>query len=64
MMRLVGLFNAGARESVEMLYQFTAPFIVDSSRFERTFLAAATPLSTGIERTVAWYRDQRAGAGR
>ncbi len=57
MMRLAGLFVPGARASVEMMYEFTAPFVVDSSRFEGTFGMTATPIETGIERTVAWYRE-------
>ena len=30
MMRLAGLFIPGAKESVEMMYEFTTPFVVDS----------------------------------
>jgi nucleoside-diphosphate-sugar epimerase len=55
-MRLFGLFNAGARETVEMLYEFEKPFIVDSSRFERAFEVQATPLPQVIRETVAWFR--------
>lgn len=58
MMTLVGLFNIGARESVEMMYEFERPFVVDSSRFERTFGVSPTPLAESIRRTVAWYRAQ------
>ena len=57
MMRLVGLFIPAARASVEMMYEFTAPFVVDSSRIEREFSLSATPIPAAIERTVAWYRD-------
>jgi hypothetical protein len=60
MMRVAGLFVPAARASVEMLYQFTAPFVVDSSRIEREFDLSATPVPVAIERTVAWYRDRRA----
>ena len=35
MMRLAGLFSPGAKETVEMLYEFTQPFVVDASRSER-----------------------------
>lgn len=58
MLRLAGLFVPAARASVEMLYEFTAPFVVDGSRFERAFEVSATPVATGIARTVAWYREQ------
>ena len=57
MMRLVGLFIPAARASVEMMYEFTAPFVVDSSRIEREFSLSATPIPAAIERTIAWYRD-------
>lgn len=56
MMRLGGLFVPMAREMVEMMYQFTKPFEVDSSRIERDFGLSPTPLEEGMARTVAWYR--------
>jgi nucleoside-diphosphate-sugar epimerase len=60
MMRLAGLFISGARASVEMMYEFTAPFVADSSRIEGEFSLSATPIPAAIERTVAWYRDHLA----
>ena len=57
MMRLVGLFIPDARASVEMMYEFTAPFVVNSARIEREFELSATPVTVAIERTVAWYRS-------
>ena len=56
MLRLGGLFIPEARESVEMLYEFEKPFVVDSSRFEQTFGMKATPMAEAIKATVAWYR--------
>ena len=35
MLRLGGIFIPGAREVVEMMYEFEKPFIVDSSKFEK-----------------------------
>lgn len=55
-MRLAGLFLPDARESAEMMYEFDQPFVVDSSRFEKTFGLKATPLPEAIRKTVAWYR--------
>ncbi len=55
MLRIGGLFIPEARESIEMLYEFEKPFIVDSSRFERTFGMKATPMAEAINATVAWY---------
>ncbi|MEK6244864.1 MAG: NAD-dependent epimerase/dehydratase family protein [Pseudomonadota bacterium] len=60
MMRLAGLFIPAARASVEMMYQFTAPFVVDSSRIERELKLSATPIRAAIERTLAWYREHLA----
>jgi nucleoside-diphosphate-sugar epimerase len=61
MMRLAGLLNPDARASVEMTYEFTAPFVVDSTRIERELGLSATPVKVAIERTVAWYRERFAG---
>jgi len=61
-MRLAGLFAPGAREMVEMMYEFTEPFVVDSTAIETTFGLAATSLATGLDRTVAWYRTEGAAA--
>ena len=57
MMRIGGLFIPEAKESVEMMYEFDQPFIVDSSKFEKTFGMKATPLHEAIRETVAWYRS-------
>jgi len=56
MMRMAGLFIPGARETVEMMYEFEKPFVVDSSRFEATFGVGATPLAQAIAATLDWYR--------
>jgi nucleoside-diphosphate-sugar epimerase len=60
-MALAGLFIPGARESVEMMYEFEKPFIVDSSKFERAFGVKATPIEEAVRATVAWYRQHPAG---
>jgi nucleoside-diphosphate-sugar epimerase len=59
MMSIGGLFIPEARESVEMMYEFEKPFIVDSSRFENTFGMRATPIREAIKETVTWYRTHR-----
>ena len=56
MMTIGGLFIPEAKETVEMMYEFDRPFIVDSSKFEKTFGLKATPLKEAIKETVAWYR--------
>ena len=57
MMSIGGLFIPEAKESVEMMYEFEQPFIVDSSKFEKTFGMRATPMREAIKETVAWYRS-------
>jgi nucleoside-diphosphate-sugar epimerase len=57
MMSLAGLFIPGARETVEMMYEFEKPFIVDSSKFVRSFGNIATPHQLAIQQTIAWYRN-------
>jgi nucleoside-diphosphate-sugar epimerase len=56
MMRLGGLFVPAARETVEMMYEFEKPFVVDSGKFERVFGMKATPLREAVQATVAWYK--------
>jgi nucleoside-diphosphate-sugar epimerase len=58
MMRLAGLFIVGARESVEMLYQYTAPWVVSSAAIESAFGLTPTSIEEGLRRTLQWYRDR------
>ena len=57
MLGLAGLFIPEAKETVEMVYEFEQPFIVDSSKFEGTFGIQATPMQAAIQETVVWYRS-------
>jgi nucleoside-diphosphate-sugar epimerase len=57
MLQIGGLFIPEAKETVEMLYEFDQPFIVDSSKFEKTFGVKATPMQQAIQETVAWYKS-------
>jgi nucleoside-diphosphate-sugar epimerase len=57
MMWFGGLFIPEAKESVEMMYEFEQPFIIDSSKFEKTFGMHATPMREAIKETVAWYKS-------
>jgi nucleoside-diphosphate-sugar epimerase len=59
LLRALGLFNPPLRETIEMLYEFEEPFVVDHSRFERAFGGHATPLGEAIRETVRWYRSKR-----
>ncbi len=53
MLRLVGRFNPGARETVEMLYEFDADFVLDSSAAEGALGLNPTPLTDATAATVA-----------
>ncbi len=48
-LRLGALFNTAARETLELAYQFSQPYIFDSSLFESTFNVRPTPIRQGIE---------------
>lgn len=56
LLRLIGLFNKAAGESVEMLYEWEKPFVVDTSKAEKAFGWKGTPLKQAIQETVAWCK--------
>lgn len=56
MMRIGGLFMPGARETLEMAYEFEKPFILDSSKFQRTFGMQPTPHADAIRATTDWFK--------
>jgi nucleoside-diphosphate-sugar epimerase len=53
-MKMAGLFNPLAKESIEMLYQNEYDYLFDSTKFEETFFKA-TPYETGIKKIVGGY---------
>lgn len=53
---LMGLFNPGAKEMVEMLYEFNQPFIMDSSKAQKAFGLQPTPLREALRATLDWCR--------
>jgi len=55
-MRIGALFSTKARETLEMAYQCTAPYLFDSSAFERTFGLAPTPYAEGIAASLEQAR--------
>lgn len=57
MMAIGGLFIPEAKESLEMMYEFEEPFVIDSSKFEKTFGMKATPMRKAIQETVTWYKS-------
>jgi nucleoside-diphosphate-sugar epimerase len=59
MIRALGLVNPSMRAVGEQLYQSEHAFVVDHSKFARTFGSAPTPHADAIQRTVEWFRNER-----
>lgn len=55
--RLLGLFVAPVRETVEMMYEFEEDFVVDHSSYATTFGDHATPIHDSLATTIAWWRQ-------
>ena len=47
-MRFGAVFNAAARETLEMSYQYTAPYVFDSTKFTEAFNVHPTPTEEGV----------------
>ena len=60
LLRVLGLTNAVLRESVEMLYEFNQPYLIDGSKYSRAFDGIPTSHQEAMRRTVAWYRESAA----
>ena len=56
-MRMLGLFNPDIRELVEMMYEWTQPFIVDTQKAEKAFGLKPTSLKQAIHATAEWCRS-------
>ncbi len=57
MLRALGLFNPAVRETIEMLYEFEQPFVVDSSKAEQRLHLVPTPLEESLAMTIGWFRS-------
>jgi nucleoside-diphosphate-sugar epimerase len=55
---MAALFDPTMRAVKEQLYQSERPWMVDSTKFERTFGWTATPLRDAVAATVAWFQGQ------
>ena len=61
MLRIAGIFSPMVREIEETTYQWTGPWIVDSSKFRSAFGPfAETPMADAIAATVEWFRHREA----
>jgi len=56
MLRTLGMFNHTVRELVEMNYEFTEPFVVDSTAITTELGVRATPVEEALTATMASYR--------
>ena len=54
LMAVLGVFVPIMRELKEMRYQWTAPYLVDDSKFRAAFNAVPTPFAQQIAATAAW----------
>lgn len=63
MMRIGALFIPEARESLENMYMFERPFVVDHSKFAEAFGDIAAPHRQAVSKTVAWYRQRIQDSG-
>ncbi len=57
--RAVGLVSRDLGAIAEMIYQWEVPYVVDDSRFARTFGARATPVDVAIRETVVAAGERR-----
>jgi nucleoside-diphosphate-sugar epimerase len=57
MVRIGGLFNPLVREVYEMLYQYDAPSLFDSSKYAHAFGFNGTSYAEGIQATAASYKS-------
>ncbi len=57
MLSMLGLFMPTLRESVEMLYEWDKPFIMDSSKAERAFGWKGTLLKDAMHATIEWCKE-------
>jgi nucleoside-diphosphate-sugar epimerase len=62
-MRMVGLFNPVVREMREMMYQYDAPYIFDSSKYAKVFGFAGTAYAEGIRATAEAYKKIAGSTG-
>lgn len=58
MLRLLGLFKPELNETVEMMYEWMQPFVMDSSAFTEALGLHATPLEAALRETLHWARGQ------
>ena len=56
-LRAIGIFNANLRETLEIMYQYEEPFVMDSSKFSAAFGFTGSTLKEAVHETVNWFRE-------
>lgn len=57
MMRFLGLFNREIRETVEMLFEWIEPYVVDTTKAQKAFGLQPTPMRNAIRETIDWIEE-------
>lgn len=57
MLQIMGPFNREMKELAEMIFLWTGPYIIDSSKAERAFGLQPTPMQEAIKETVIWCKS-------
>lgn len=57
MMRFLGLFNKEMAETVEMMFEWKYPYVVDTSKAQTAFGLRPTPLKEALRETLAWLSE-------
>jgi nucleoside-diphosphate-sugar epimerase len=61
MLRIAGVFSPMIRELNETTYQWTAPWIVDTAKFQSAFGPfVETPMADAVATTLEWFRRREA----
>ena len=57
MLRFLGLFNCEINETVEMMFEWMEPYVIDSSKVQNAFGLQPTPLKEAIKETLEWCKE-------
>jgi len=58
MMRLLGLFNKEIAETVEMMYEWTNPFVIDTNKSEKAFNLKPTSFGQAMRETIDYLKSK------
>jgi len=61
MMRFLGLFNKEISETVEMMFEWINPYVVDTEKAQKAFGLKPTPMKDAIRETILWCKENTNG---